>query len=261
MRKYSRAILAALALCAVFGCAIVAAAQTRVGGYKEISKDDAEVEAAANFAVAEQGRKKGTSFTLVSIERAESQVVAGINYRLCLKVSTDDDDEPNGAQVVVYRNLRKEYSLTSWEDADCDESDSERNHAASYYLPQSKSKDELRTPAEGSAERQAILDAVREEYKEGDDHPAQFKVNYLRVHKGWAWIDVTPLDASGKQVADPAPLLFYNDTGKWLSKDLNDVGMEGDEHEGPHDPSPKYIKALLKKYPGLSADIIPKRHR
>lgn len=117
--------------------------------------------------------------------------------------------------------------------------------------------DQLRTPAKDSPEYNAILDAVREEYKEGADQPADFKVNYLRVHNGWAWIDVTPLDASGKQVADPAPLLFYNDNGKWTAKDLNDVSVDGDEHEGPHDPSPKYIKALQKKYSGVPVDIIP----
>jgi hypothetical protein len=127
-------------------------------------------------------------------------------------------------------------------------------------LGQSPATDQLHTPAKGSPERTAILDAVREEYKEGADHPAQFKVNYLKVHKGWAWIDVTPLDASGKQVADPAPLLFYNDQGKWTAKDLNDVGINNDTDHGPHDPSPKYIKALQKKYPGVPTDIIPKKH-
>jgi hypothetical protein len=117
---------------------------------------------------------------------------------------------------------------------------------------------QLQTPAEGSAERKAILDAVAEEYKGGDDHPASFKVNYLKLHNGWAWIDVTPLDASGQPVADPAPLLFYNDKGKWVGKDLEAVMTEGEEHDGPHDPSPKYIKALQKKYPGVPTDIIPR---
>lgn len=124
-----------------------------------------------------------------------------------------------------------------------------------------RSADKLRTPAEGSPERRAILDAVREEYKEGDDHPAKFRVNYLKVHNGWAWINVTPLNESGKPVADPAPLLFYNDNGKWTAKDLNDVPMEGDDQDGPHDPSPKYIKALQAKYPGLPSDIIPKKKK
>lgn len=121
--------------------------------------------------------------------------------------------------------------------------------------------DQLHTPAKGNPERKAILDGVREMYKEGDDHPTQFKVNYLKVHNGWAWIDVTPLNESGEPVADPAPLLFYNDNGKWIAKDLNDVPTDGDEHDGPHDPSPKYIRELQKKYPGVPAVIIPKKQK
>lgn len=127
-------------------------------------------------------------------------------------------------------------------------------------LGQSTPNDQLHTPAKGSPERQAILDAVRDEYKEGADHPADFKVNYLKVHNGWAWINVTPLDANGKPVAEPAPLLYYNDNGKWTPKDLVDVGLNDDTDHGPHDPSPKYIKALQQKYPGIPTDIIQKKH-
>ena len=126
---------------------------------------------------------------------------------------------------------------------------------------QSSTPDELHTPAKGSAERKAILDAVRDAYKEGADHPAEFKVNYLKVHNGWAWINVTPLDANGKPVADPAPLLFNNDNGKWMMKDWNDVPTDPDDQVGPHDPSPQFIKALQKKFPGIPVDIIPKRHK
>ena len=122
---------------------------------------------------------------------------------------------------------------------------------------QSPTTDQLRTPAEGSPEHKAILDAVREEYKEGADRPAKFQVNYLRVHNGWAWVDVTPLNESGQPVADPAPLLFFNENGKWAARDLNAVPVEGDGHAGPHDPSPKYLEAVQKKYPGGPADIFP----
>lgn len=121
----------------------------------------------------------------------------------------------------------------------------------------SQTMQQLRTPAEGSAEHQAILEAVRQEYKEGADQPSKFQVNYLKVHSGWAWINVTPLDASGKSVGDPAPLLFYQENGKWAAKDLNDVPAAGDGHTGPHDPNPQYIKALQKKYPGVPVEIIP----
>lgn len=119
--------------------------------------------------------------------------------------------------------------------------------------------DQLRTPPRDSAERKAILDAVHAEYKEGADQPAKFTVNYLKVHHGWAWINVTPLDANGKQVADPAPLLFHKKDEKWVSKELFGIG-DADDQVGPLEPSPSYIAALQKKYPGLPADIIPRKH-
>ena len=122
---------------------------------------------------------------------------------------------------------------------------------------QPQNSDQLRTPEKGTPEYNAILDAVREEYKGGADQPSQFKVNYLKVHNGWAWIDVTPLNAGGQPVADPAPLLFFNEMGKWTAKDLNDVQMEEDGHTGPHNPNQKYLAAVQKKYPGVPADIFP----
>ena len=254
MRKSLRGALCAVVLGVAFGCAVVVTAQ-QVGGYRAADKDDPEVVAAAEFAVGARGEQEGNALALVSVERAEIQVVAGRNYRLCMEVRAEgDDEESQYVLAVVYQNLQRQYSLKSWEESNC--ADSEGHHA-----PRPQSNDELRTPAEGSAERQAILDAVRAEYQEGDDHPTEFKVNYLKVHKGWAWINVTPLDDGGNQVGEEAPLLFQLDNGKWVSRDLNDVGLEGDAHEGPHDPSPKYVKALQKKYPGMPTDIMPKRHR
>ena len=97
----------------------------RAGGYKEVAKDDAEALAAAEFAVKEQGEKQEMTYKLVSVEHAEQQVVAGINYRLCLKVGHrkegDDEDTVESVRVVVYRNLQKAYSLTSWAQENCAE--------------------------------------------------------------------------------------------------------------------------------------------
>ena len=46
MRKRSKAVITVLALCVAFCCVNLAVAQIRTGGYKEISRDNAEVEAA-----------------------------------------------------------------------------------------------------------------------------------------------------------------------------------------------------------------------
>lgn len=122
-------VLVALGVC--FGYAIVGLGQGRpiVGGYKEVAADDPEVQAAAEFAVTEQGRKQNATIKLTSVEHAERQVVAGTNYRLCIKVEINDAGEDvevvnQDIKVVVYRDLKKAYSLKSWEEADCSESES-----------------------------------------------------------------------------------------------------------------------------------------
>ena len=49
--------------------------------------------------------------------------MAGINYRLCLKVSYqkqgEDAETTEFVKVVVFRSLQKEYSLTSWTEEEC----------------------------------------------------------------------------------------------------------------------------------------------
>jgi hypothetical protein len=122
MKTSSGGVIILLALSVVLGSVAVGWAQ-RTGGYREVAKDDAEVLAAAEFAVSEQGKKQEMTYKLVSVEHAEQQVVAGINYKLCLKVGyrkqDDDVDTTEFYRVVVYRNLQKAYSLTSWAQEDC----------------------------------------------------------------------------------------------------------------------------------------------
>ena len=122
MKSSSRVLVILFTLSVVLGSVAVGLAQ-RTGGYKEVAKDDEGVVAAAEFAVSEQGKKQEMTYKLVSVEHAEQQVVAGINYRLCLKVGyrkqDDDVDTTEFYRVVVYRNLQRAYSLTSWTQEDC----------------------------------------------------------------------------------------------------------------------------------------------
>jgi hypothetical protein len=101
----------------------------RLGGYREIDKADEGVTAAADFAVKAESEKKEMTYKLVSIEHAESQTVAGINYRLCLKIGyhkqDDDVDTTEFVRVVVNRSLQNQYSLTSWTEENCGGDDGE----------------------------------------------------------------------------------------------------------------------------------------
>jgi hypothetical protein len=125
MKKSLHVVAIFVALGVVLGGMVVGLAQNRpiVGGYKTVATDDPEVIEAAEFAVSARGESEGVSLILVSIERAERQVVAGMNYRLCLKVAIDNENEDGETQdvkVLVYRSLKNEYSLKSWDVAECD---------------------------------------------------------------------------------------------------------------------------------------------
>lgn len=101
-------------------------AQPKMGGYRSISTDDAGAAAAAEFALAEKSKEFGVELSLEEIKKAEVQVVAGKNYRLCLVIyAPSKEPETDGVQLfiqtVIYQNLKGEYKITSWEDSECDQ--------------------------------------------------------------------------------------------------------------------------------------------
>lgn len=107
----------------VAGCATVGPAQPPpLGGYAAASVTDNQVMAAANFAIraeekAMQERRDDlpATLTLVRVLSAQQQVVAGMNYRLRLKVRLNGKDREADA-VVWWQAWRvpDPYELTSW---------------------------------------------------------------------------------------------------------------------------------------------------
>lgn len=122
MKRNIKFALVLVVMAVVFGCAAAAQAQAppRTGGYKEISKTDAGAVAAADFAITAQSAKTGNTYELHELSKAERQVVAGSNYKLCMQVSADGD-EAFFVQAVVYVDLKRNSKLTSWTDSDCGE--------------------------------------------------------------------------------------------------------------------------------------------
>ena len=87
----------------------VAGAQPIVGGYSSVATTDADALAAAKFAVAQQD----ANLTLQALDKAAHQVVAGMNYRLTLRVL--DAGKARPAEAVVWRKLNNAgHELTSW---------------------------------------------------------------------------------------------------------------------------------------------------
>ena len=109
-----------VALFVFFGIYSAAFAQDGqiTGGYGDANVKDKDVIAAAKFAVKKRSQKQRAVITLVSINQAQLQVVAGLNYKLCLQVSVKKSGKKavrQFAEAVVYKNLQRVYSLTSWE--------------------------------------------------------------------------------------------------------------------------------------------------
>lgn len=89
-----------------------------VGGFSPAPKTDAMVVAAANFAAMAQSKKMDSQFEVGQIVKAERQVVAGMNYRICMQVNVEGD-EPIMVSAVVYQDLKRNYSLSSWTATPC----------------------------------------------------------------------------------------------------------------------------------------------
>jgi hypothetical protein len=111
--KYARVMLTTLIVLTSIEAVALAQQVPRAGGYMERRANDPEVVSATRFAIREASRRERTPVTLVLIKQAESQVVAGRNFRLQLSVRSRG--EIRDAYAEVQRNLRQQYTLTRWE--------------------------------------------------------------------------------------------------------------------------------------------------
>lgn len=118
----------------------------------------------------------------------------------------------------------------------------------------------VHTPPVGSAERDGVLAALHAEYTTGSGSAVKFKVNYFKVHSGWAWINVTPLDPNGKIEGEEWPSLVQEKNGKWTIIDLIAIAKDMEDPVGPMDPSAKFLREVQKRYPGIPSDIFPKKN-
>lgn len=88
------------------------------GGYGTASVSRKDVKRAANFAVKSRNASTHKGFSLVSIRNAEIQVVAGLNYRVCLLVR-DGRGRMSTVTAVVFKSLRARLSLSRWRSGGC----------------------------------------------------------------------------------------------------------------------------------------------
>jgi len=74
-------------------------------------------------------------------------------------------------------------------------------------------------------------------------------VAYLKVHNGWAWIQVNPQSADGRQHYESQSGLLQQTANKWTLLEWMPA-EEGTDYT-------KYFKTLKAKYPSAPSDIFP----
>jgi len=88
------------------------------GAYRTVSQRSPDVRAAYAFAIKSQAAKEAKPFAFVKVLKAESQVVAGMNYRVCMLVR-EGKGRSKSVTVVVNRDLKNAWTLTSWVPGGC----------------------------------------------------------------------------------------------------------------------------------------------
>src|SRR6266850_1461225 len=105
------------------------------------------------------------------------------------------------------------------------------------------------TPPDGSAERNAIIQATKHALARQGRKNLVLVVPYLKVHNGWAWIQVNPQSANGTQHYESQSGLLQQETTKWRLLEWMPA-EEGTDYT-------KYFKNLKAKYPSAPPDIFP----
>ena len=120
---------------------------------------------------------------------------------------------------------------------------------ASLVLASCASVNTAHTPPDGSAEKNAILQAVQHALARQGRKNLVLIVPYLKVHNGWAWIQVNPQSADGRQHYESQSGLLQQTANKWKLLEWMPA-EEGTDYA-------KYFKNLKAKYPAAPPDIFP----
>jgi len=120
---------------------------------------------------------------------------------------------------------------------------------ASLVLSSCASVNTVHTPPDGSAERNTILQAVQHALARQGRKNLVLVVPYLKVHNGWAWIQVNPQSADGRQHYESQSGLLQQTANEW--KLLEWMPAEEGTDYG------KYFQKLKARYPSAPPDIFP----
>lgn len=110
------------------------------------------------------------------------------------------------------------------------------------------------TPAVApSAERKAILDAVRHEIKRLHGLQVVFVARQLKIANSWAWFHALPQSRDGKNRYEDVVALLRKNDGRWEIMEL--LCTEEDNQDCLGDPD--FINRLQQRIKGIPPEILP----
>ena len=112
------------------------------------------------------------------------------------------------------------------------------------------------TPAKNSADRKAMLAALRAFVKKMSKLDVVFVVTYLKTDCRWAWVETEPRSADGTQHYEPVNALLAWRDGRWIYVESPPEWAICEEDPDCVDTS-RYFRKLAARHPGLSPAILP----
>ena len=114
------------------------------------------------------------------------------------------------------------------------------------------SETEAYTPQPGTAERKAILDALRVWVKRGHDPDVIFVVKHLKVKNGYAWVHTLPRSKDGSSRYEDLSALLKKDQGLWSVVEIPCGEVDNPDCIG----DPGYFDGLNQRFPDMPDDIL-----
>jgi hypothetical protein len=130
---------------------------------------------------------------------------------------------------------------------------------ADAETPRAAQADSAYTPARGSAERKAIMDAMRAHRRQFDPQPVIFVAGYLRVQRGWAWISVRPQSPDGRSRFEDESALLRRSGGRW--RVVEAMTAAGEREGTPLEDDCAWFQQLRRRFPAAPRAILPAEGR
>jgi len=132
-------------------------------------------------------------------------------------------------------------------------------HAAPTLRAHAPQADSAYMPARGSAERAAILDAMRAHRRRFDPQRVIFVVSYLRVQRGWAWASVRPQSPDGRSHYEDESALLRRRAGRW--EVVETMPAAGEREGTPTEEDCAWFQQLRWRLPALPTAVLPAEGR